>query len=293
MQILALQRTEEYNQVERSPVSVRQKSRRRHLAYICENNFTSNMQSTTMTSLIVDDVHRVIYCYIPKVACTGWKRTMVNLTGKVNPDKLSSLPVHQDWYIRSVGLKFLGDYSSDEMMERLRIYPKFLFVRHPLERLLSAFRDKFIKRNKFTVRFHHKYGRHIVQKFRRNPSNRSMKTGSDVTFPEFIKYIGHIGDSGFSFNPHWEPYHIRCDPCRIRYDFIGKMETMESDIRQVFNTILKLPSTYRFPNARHGHTGGAITRKYYKSISKQDLKRVIKVYTKDFDLFQYSKTIPF
>ncbi|MEQ2183229.1 hypothetical protein GOODEAATRI_030637 [Goodea atripinnis] len=54
--------------------------------------------------LIVDDTHQIIYCYVPKVACTNWKRIMVVLsqslispiTGKpyTNPQSVPADLVH-------------------------------------------------------------------------------------------------------------------------------------------------------------------------------------------------------
>ena len=38
--------------------------------------------------------------------------------------------------------KFLYSYHPDEQIRRLKEDYKFMFVRHPFERLLSAYRDK-------------------------------------------------------------------------------------------------------------------------------------------------------
>ena len=40
------------------------------------------------------------------------------------------------------GYKYLSEWPKEEQAEILKKYYKFMFVRHPLERLLSAYRDK-------------------------------------------------------------------------------------------------------------------------------------------------------
>ena len=40
------------------------------------------------------------------------------------------------------GYKYLSEWPPEEQIEMIKSYYKFMFVRHPLERLLSAYRDK-------------------------------------------------------------------------------------------------------------------------------------------------------
>jgi hypothetical protein len=61
-------------------------------------------------------------------------------------------------------------------------------VRHPFERLLSAFRDKLENKNigleHGVEHFYMSYGRKIVQKYRNDSSKRL-----EPTFPEFVTYL--------------------------------------------------------------------------------------------------------
>ena len=85
---------------------------------------------------------QVIYGFIPKAGCSTWKRTMIrSYTGR--KENFVGPEVHNFDYMRSHGIRRLSTYSQDEIRRRLKTYFKFLVVRHPIERLVSAFRAKF------------------------------------------------------------------------------------------------------------------------------------------------------
>ena len=82
-------------------------------------------------------------------------------------------------------LVFLNDFSRPEIQYRLRNYYKFMFVRNPMERLLSAYRNKF---GENVGEFRKKYGPVIAKRFR---NGRKDPTGNydDISFEEFIRLL--------------------------------------------------------------------------------------------------------
>ena len=102
---------------------------------------------------------------------------------------------------------------------------KFLFVREPYSRLLSAYNDKILVPNPL----YWNMGKKIIAATRDNPSNDSLKYEHDVTFAEYIKYLVIQFESGESLDGHFAPMNKHCDPCRFNFDYFGKLETFASD----------------------------------------------------------------
>ena len=176
-------------------------------------------------NIIVDEKFKILFCYIPKIACTQWKIFMARLYGTKT----------KHWIHDARNTKFLGDYPMEEVDRILRTYFKFVFVRESFERLLSAYLDKFYSGD---PDFHNNYGREIIKRYR--PGGKPEH--KNVTFDEFLNYVLHIG-KGY-LNEHWQTYDKLCHPCGIQYDFIGKFENLEqeapyvleiSDISRVLN----------------------------------------------------------
>lgn len=77
--------------------------------------------------------------------------------------------------------------QSKKLLQALRATKKLLVVRHPFERLLSAYRDKLENsvagREHGTLHFYRKYGGKIVEKYR-GKSRQSIDR--DVLLPRAV-----------------------------------------------------------------------------------------------------------
>ncbi|XP_067041789.1 carbohydrate sulfotransferase 14-like isoform X4 [Acropora muricata] len=212
-----------------------------------------------------------------QVACSNWKRVLMVLEGAdTDSNNIGNLN-HSDF-------TFLADLTPLAIKHRLKEYYKFMFVREPLERLTSAYKDKFVLNN---TSFHKSYGIKIVKKVRKNPP-RGLK-GDDVTISEFFQYITESRME--DMNEHWMPYHMLCQPCAVSYDFIGSFENLESDATQVLKH-LNIDQQVSFPKQQKwykaGGKGFVIDAPKYTNVPKKLLKKIIDKYSNDYTIFSYS-----
>lgn len=238
------------------------------------------LPQSLLQSIIVDDKNRLLYCRIPKVACTNWKRVLLAMNGLLGANEsYFDLP--------KTLLRRLTDYTADEVRSRLDNYYKIVFVREPFERLLSAYSDKLIKTVNDTYR--RLYGREIVRLYRKNPTIESLKRGHDVTFDEFVAYlVDPRTTESRPFDIHWRQYHELCHPCLVRYDFVGKYETLAEDAEFVLRQ-LGARKDLSFPKGpqRSVKTSDLVAGKL-SSIPAVNVRSLWKLYSIDFDMFNYS-----
>ncbi|XP_023127576.1 carbohydrate sulfotransferase 14 [Amphiprion ocellaris] len=226
--------------------------------------------------ILVNDEYRFLYCYVPKVACSNWKRVLKVLSGTLESvDVNIKMDHHSD-------LLFLSSLKPEEISYRLKHYFKFMFVREPMERLLSAYRNKFGEIESYQK----KYGVEIIKRYRKGHAKDSSITGDDVTFAEFVRYL--LDEDVERMNDHWMPMYNLCQPCAVSYDFIGSQENLESDAEFVLQRIGAPPDVH-FPERQTWYKPvTTVTLHYYLcSLPQKLLRELLPKYILDFSLFTY------
>ncbi|KAM8931021.1 carbohydrate sulfotransferase 13 [Pelodytes ibericus] len=275
------------DQMELSSVQANHQKRRELLASSCKT-YTRKRRVLTaedLKHLIVDDAHGLLYCYVPKVACTNWKRVMMVLTGQGKYKDPGQIPANEAHI--PTNLRSLSEFSTSEINYRLRNYLKFVFVREPFERLVSAYRNKFTRT--YNTAFHKRYGTKIIERHRRDPSLQALERGDDVTFEEFLYYlVDPMTQKEEPFNEHWERVHSLCHPCIVHYDVVGKYETLEEDARYVLQ-LIGLGDSVKFPtSSKNARTTDGMAAQFFKGVSGFYQRRLFNLYKMDFLLFNYS-----
>lgn len=101
---------------------------------------------------------------------------------------------------------------------RLKHYTKFLFVRDPFVRLISAYRNKFRNYNKY---YYQNFGREILRLYGNQPDppltvDEAFASGVHPSFYNFIQYIlDPRTEMKGPLEPHWRQMHRLCHPCLI------------------------------------------------------------------------------
>ncbi|XP_074479755.1 carbohydrate sulfotransferase 12-like [Sebastes fasciatus] len=247
------------------------------------------LEDITSKELLVNDNHTIIYCYIPKVACTNWKRIMYVLKqGKPYPDlnSISSDLVHQYGVI-----PLLKSFPKPERKAKLKHYTKFLVVRDTFVRLISAYRDKFQSNNDY---FYQLFSRDILRLYGNQPNppmtvDEANKAGLHVSFYNFIQYLVDPRTAK-PFEPHWRPMHQVCHLCQIEYDFIGHQETLQQDAEQLLN-FLNLEDDITFPPSYKNMTTSDSVLDWFNTVPLKDRRKLYKIYEEDFRLFGFRKPV--
>ncbi|XP_031843826.2 carbohydrate sulfotransferase 11 [Nomia melanderi] len=236
-------------------------------------------------NILVDEQHELLYCYVPKVACTNWKRVLMIATGKWPGNDPLEIPADQ---AHSQGtFQRLSNYTLPEIERMLTTYDKLIVVRHPMERLLSAYRNKLeAKHEKSSMYFQSRFGRKIIKRYRQNATEHSLKNGDDVTFPEFVEFVTD-DSSNETRNEHWNPIYELCQPCLVNYNLVSKYESLVEDATEVLERMGVESVNFPGKPANSEPTSKKL-EKYYSTLTYKQLRKLADLYKLDLKLFDYS-----
>jgi len=125
-------------------------------------------EQPTWQAMSVNYQKRIVVCLVGKAAGTTWMRLLLQLTGNPHAVKLASTNRH---VLHGKAGTFIGRFHKIDATTRYQYltahYYKAMFVREPLERLISGYRDKMFRAADYV-----EMRRQIKRMFRKNVSTR-------------------------------------------------------------------------------------------------------------------------
>ena len=97
-----------------------------------------------LDNVLVDFHNKLVFCLIPKVGMTSWKKRLLamhNYDRLINLERKHSKHLDLNNALRAHGVVPMSESTVSQ--KDLAMFKKVMFVREPIERLVSAFNDKF------------------------------------------------------------------------------------------------------------------------------------------------------
>ena len=260
-----------------------------------DDKLRARQRYNLLKHLIVNEEHKVLYCYIPKVSCTNMKKIFVVMDGLYpSVEEVSSRAVHSGTILS------LGDkkFTKKQRRDMLKNFYKFMIVREPFERLVSAYRNKFQNKalintktaqkggDSIFIKYVRHLGKAIIRKYRYKNTGIAKTGANIVSFTEYVRYL--IDTPPWAVNEHWMPYEDLCRPCDVNYDFIGSIDTLERDVRHIMRQIHANETKYHLM-----HTNRALTKTkrtiagFFKQLPQKYFDQLLAIRKTDFELFGY------
>ena len=269
--------------------------------------------------IFVDRYHGIAGCLHAKVGSTTWGYLWRDLLPetifkqlakqyKINrEDNLRGygkwIDVMRSYYIPQYNV--LGGLSSKTSPYFINNFLRsnqtltFSFVRHPFERLVSAYKDKFSGKAKEFSRIYSWWFKGeisfssfvdlVLYEYQKNcyPYNKqSSRTRTNWSNQTCIDNV----------NNHWQPFEFRCSYCEINYDVIGRMETWNDDLHYIIGKrglekVLPLEKVAISHHHASKLSTKEMTKEYFKTLSQEQKESLHHMYRLDFEMFNYDPKI--
>ncbi len=154
---------------------------------------------------------KIVYCSIPKNACTLFKNLIVDNSDNKKEYDLSQQNIHQFLANRRDNIfPLLSCLESPD-------YFKFVILRNPFARLASAYLDKFAKHP-----FPESFARDVIREVQQF-LGLEINIEKSITFNQFIKYLARTKDR--NLNDHWRPQNTFIGS--VKFDLVGQFENLD------------------------------------------------------------------
>ena len=207
------------------------------------------------TRYFVSPRHRLLYCPIPKVACSSLKVWWAEY--ELGPAYFQEIPIGE--VHRQLGARFEYQHQAEVLGEAPLVDPRwfrFVFVRNPWARLVSAFVNKF-------VNYTHNAAT-LVDEFRSRLPRRMVRqmvrpaAADDILPPwwllrgaaawreqfTFRQFVNHLATCNLNrADGHWRPQSRLLG--KTEFHFIGRFEHLDRDFAELNRLLGRQPALRR------------------------------------------------
>ena len=228
--------------------------------------------------LLLDNKHKILFCFVPKVGCTNLKLLVFVSQGIIPRSELkkSRDGVNQGALeVAMVRSSFMSIKDDQQKSQALQTHYKYVMFRNPLERLASGYRSKaerfplqglrldkphfnWLRRDIFEATHPKEYELWSLHGGRR-PVNISFGDFIDywTTYPVVNKVDGFLDE-------HFLMISEMCQPCRTRFDFYGNFRHFNRDAQVLVDKI--------------GASSSDLRQGYYSDDSSSSTDQKMKLY---------------
>lgn len=166
----------------------------------------------------VNHNHKFIYGSIPKNACTLFKKFTLEYSGDTEFQNHKDVHYYIAKHKTPIAMTDMSLLNNPE-------YYKFTILRDPLERLVSAYLDKFVR---WLPNIQETFALQVIKEVY---ESRGLEPdySKSITFSQFVNYVSTTND--IFLDQHWKPQHLFLS--NTKFDYIGKFEQLDEVIQHL------------------------------------------------------------
>ena len=228
------------------------------------------------SEFIINYEHKFIYCALPEVSCTEWKRFMKRIQGHDNYLTADSTLINNPSLSRLEFLDCDRDKVDSFFSNGLPGWTVAAMVRHPISRIFSAYLHTCLQMRE--------WGRCLSQ--------------SNSSFMEILDRFDQVELQ--SLDIHFRPQSFFCGFGSLSYDIVGRYEQLTNDTERILRKagLWEEYGSHGWPGGKFvatqssssNHVGSHERYDICKFVSNRSLTVLEELSRPDLDAFGYSST---
>lgn len=256
-----------------------------------------------------------VWCPVYKAASSHWMGHFLHLANKSEAE-MSELRDRHPNAPAAQGREVAPRLTHSQLRDLTKVdgFRGLLIVRHPFDRLVSAFRDKLERCHRPDCKldndwYYQTYGKEMVARQREgaivrfgqeyfNKRNNFGAVEAHTTHGrvaelpswwEFVQYLLSFPSTD-RYDEHWRPVSLHCSPCNFPFTHIIHFESLQAEERLFLKEFGKKETgnLSRRENAAGSQLSSEdLVSKYFSLLDDDDIYGLYKIYKEDFHLFGY------